>query len=314
MTGVGGAPGFDLARNLSCLGCEVIGIDASPLACGLRLPDLIPRTLPPATDITYIRELLKLCHDLHPDALIPTVEAELPYVVASRTQLRGFGVRTWLPDPPAIEACNDKARFFAVLTNFGIPTPCTWLPHQIDDVPAGLPLIVKPRFGHGSQHVLPCDTVEQARTLCQFVPEPIVQERLDGREFTADCLVDRFGQASVIPRYRLQVKNGLSMVAETFHSETAIELVSSTLQAVGMTGICCAQGFLTNDGTLMMTEINARIAGAFPVSQAAGARLVEQALNGLFGLHVEHDLLTYKPGIRLTKYVETLTTSQGDLP
>lgn len=235
-------------------------------------------------------------------------------MIALEYELGGLGVRTWLPDLTAIQACNDKARFHTVLIDHGIPTPRSWFPAELGGVPAGVPLIVKPRFGHGTQHVLACDTVEQARILCQLVPDPIVQERLDGREFTADCLIDRTGAASVILRYRLMVKNGLSMVAETFHNQAVTELVATTVRAVGMTGICCTQGFLTTDGQIVITEINARIAGAFPLSQAAGAQLVEQTLSGLFGLGVDHDQLAYRPGVRLTKYVETLTTSQGDLP
>lgn len=273
VTGVGGAPGLDLARSLIRLGCQVIGTDANPLASGLVLPGLAPRTTPSADDPAFREALLSLCRDLRPDALISTVEPELAHLIALQYELGGLGVRAWLPDLPAIRACNDKARFHTVLTDHGIPTPRTWLPTELGGIPAGLPLIVKPRFGHGTQHVLACNTVEQARILCQLVPEPIVQECLDGREFTADCLIDRTGRASVILRYRLLVKNGLSMVAEAFHNQAVTDLVATTLRAVGMTGICCAQGFLTPDGEIVMTEMNARIAGAFPSAkpQAPGS-------------------------------------------
>jgi carbamoyl-phosphate synthase large subunit len=314
VTGVGGAPGFDLARTLMRLGCRVIGTDTNPLAPGLALPGLTPRTTPPGDDPTFRDALLGLCRDLRPDALISTVERELPHLIALQYELGGLGVRTWLPDLAAAEACADKAQFHTVLTQHGIPTPRTWLPHQLDQISAGLPLVVKPRFGQGAQNVLFCSTIDQARVLCELVPEPIVQERLTGREFTADCLIDRTARASVILRYRLLVKAGLAMVAATFHNHPAAELVKQTAAAVGATGLCCAQGFLTDDGQITMTEINARIAGAFPLSQAAGARLVEQTLNGLFGLQVDHDQLGYKPGIYLTKYIETLATGESDLP
>ncbi|MDC2956863.1 hypothetical protein PO587_20570 [Streptomyces gilvifuscus] len=45
----------------------------------------------------------------------------------------------------------------------------------------------------------------------------MVQERIDGREFTVECLVGRDGQASVILRWRLVVKGGLAMVSRTCH-------------------------------------------------------------------------------------------------
>lgn len=311
VTGVGGAPGFDLARHLMTLGCPVIAVDANPLAAGLHLP-LTARLAPSADDPAYATALLDLCRELHPDAIIPTVEAELPQLIQMRCALEDLGVRTWLPSRGAVDACADKAQFAAVMREHNLATPRTFLPHQIRDIPNGRPLIVKPRRGQGAKGVHFCSTRRQAQILCELVNEPLVQEHVTGAEFTADCLVDRSGRASVILRHRLLVRNGLAMVAATFHDEEVTTLVEATLAAVGITGLCCAQGFIRDDTIsgprVVMTEVNARVAGAFPLSVAAGADLVGQTLNGLFHLPVDHARLRYTPGIHLTKYVETLTT------
>ncbi|MFC4611786.1 hypothetical protein ACFO9E_29010 [Streptomyces maoxianensis] len=60
-----------------------------------------------------------------------------------------------------------------------------------------------------------------------------------------------------------------------------------------------------------MTEVNARFAGGFPASEAAGADLTGQLLAGLFKKPVDHDRLQYKPGVCLTKYTETLIVEEG---
>lgn len=311
VTGIGGAPGFDLARSLMKRGCHIIGTDANPLASGLLLPGITPRIMAPAGHPDYGADLLELCRDLRPDAILSTVEQELAQLVAMQEPLGDLGVRTWLPDIRAVDACADKARLYVVLTEHRIPTPRTSLPHEIDKIPDGHPLVVKPRRGQGTKDVHFCWTKNQAKTLCELVPEPIVQEKADGREFTADCLVDRSGRASVILRYRLVVKGGLSMVSRTFHDGAVTDLVKETLTAVGAVGACCAQGFVSDSGErVTITELNARVAGGFPVSEAAGADLVGQTLNGLFGLPVDHDRLGYKPGICLTRYIETLATGE----
>lgn len=306
VTGIGGAPGFDLARALIRRGYHVIGTDANPLAWGLQLPGLTPRTMPHADDPDYSADLLRLCRDLRPDAILSTVEQELTHLVTVREKLVDLGIRMWLPDIRAVDACADKARLHAILTDHHIPTPRTFHPHQGDEIPDELPLVVKPRRGQGTRDVHYCWTRKQALTLCELIPEPIVQERLDGSEFTADCLVDRDGRSSVVLRHRLLVKGGLSMVSRTFHNQAVTDLVIETLAAVGIVGPCCVQGFLCED-RILITEINARIAGGFPASEAAGADLVGQILNGLFEMPVDHDELQYKPGVRLTKYIETLT-------
>ncbi|MGO4430866.1 hypothetical protein AB4Z54_71875, partial [Streptomyces sp. MCAF7] len=76
--------------------------------------------------------------------------------------------------------------------------------------------------------------------------------------------------------------------------------------AVRAQGLCCVQGFVTEDGSVTITELNVRVAGGFALSQAAGADLVGQMVNGLFGLPIDHDQLTYRTGVFLTNYLETL--------
>ena len=314
VTGVGGAPALDLSRRLLELGHQVIATDANPLAAGLLLPGVIARTTPRADDPEFSTALLALCRDLRPDAILSGVEQELPHLHTLRTALADLGVRTWLPAMSAIDACVDKARFASVLREHRIPTPRTFVPDRIDEVPDAGPLVVKPRRGQGSQNVHHCATRAQAKVLCELVADPVIQERIAGREFTADCLVDRDGRASLILRYRLVVKGGLSFVSRTFQDDEVAQQVTATLAAVGAGGACCVQGFIRDGDApwVVMTEINARFAGGFLLSEAAGADLVEQTLNGLFDLPVEHGRLGYKSGITLAKYAATLAV--GELP
>jgi carbamoyl-phosphate synthase large subunit len=309
VTGVGGAPGFDLAVSLLRRGIHVIGLDASPLAPGLLIPGITPRVTTPAGDPGYRAEMLGLCRELRPTAPFSTVEHELPALISMQRDLAALGVRTWLPDASGAQACIDKAAFCQALTRRGLPVPRTWLPAEIASVPDGIGLVVKPRRGQGSRDVYTCRSRQQARVLCDLAPEPLVQEQVAGREFTADCLAGRDGRASVVLRWRLLVKGGLSVVSATFRDEEAATLVQRVLAAIGAAGPCCVQGIIQSDGSrprVQFIEANARFAGAFRLSEQAGADLVGQALNGMFGRPVDHAALGYQAGIYLTKYTETL--------
>ncbi|GAB1646868.1 ATP-grasp domain-containing protein [Krasilnikovia sp. MM14-A1259] len=316
VTAVGGAPGFDLARMLQHRGYQVIGTDANAYAAGLLLPGLTPRLIPHSSDAQYTSALLEICRTLRPAALIPTDEGEILRLAEISDHLDVLGVRTWLPTPAAMTACHDKAEFHQRARQHGVPTPATWLPDELDRIPDGLDLVVKPRRGHGAKNVQFCRTVRQARVLCELVDDPIVQERITGSEFTADCLIDRAGTVSVIPRWRLAVRNGLAIAAATFHDDQVAQTVTTTLAALGMTSLCCVQGFVSDgDGParVVITEVNGRIAGAFPVSVAAGADLIGQFLGGLFGRPVDHDRLRFTPGIHLIKYVDTIAAGPAPL-
>ncbi|MET9700011.1 ATP-grasp domain-containing protein [Streptomyces sp. NPDC006529] len=163
-------------------------------------------------------------------------------------RLEAAGVRLWLPDAWSGRACTDKALFHDVLTEHGIATPRTWRPEDIDQVPEGAELVVKPRRGHGAQNVHFVRRREHARVLCDLVPEPIAQRRIYGSEFTADCLVDDTGRPSVILRRRDLVKAGLAAVSTTFENPAVHDLVVRTLAAVRARGLCCVQGFVQGDG------------------------------------------------------------------
>ncbi|MEU6972096.1 ATP-grasp domain-containing protein [Kitasatospora aureofaciens] len=316
VTGVGGAPGLDLALTLLKLGHEVIGTDSNPLAPGLLAPGITARTIARADSPLYGADLMELVHDLKPDALICCVENELPQLVHLRGHLERAGVRTWLPPAATVTAAGDKWDFHQAMRGARVPTPQTWLPEEIDQVPEGIELVVKPRRGQGSKDVYFCRTREQARVLCELVPDPIVQQRVPGVEFSADCLTDRNGRTSATLRRRLMVQAGMSMVAVTIEDPEATKRVTEAIRAIGAVGPVDVQGFITEgaDSRVVITEINARFAAGFLLSEEAGADLVRQAVNGLFGQPVDHRRLVYRSGTFLTKSVTVLSTQPRAIP
>ncbi|WP_068056309.1 ATP-grasp domain-containing protein [Nocardia xishanensis] len=311
VTGIGGQPGFDLARRLHQLGATVIGVDADPLANGLLIDGIEPRLCPHVTDPRYGESLVKLCDTEAVDAVAPTVESELPALIRLADDLAAVGARTWLPTHRAAAACRDKAVFAQALAGAAVAHPATWLPEQLDDAPADGEFVVKPRTGQGSRGVLECRGRNRARAACLLIEDPIVQTRLTGTEFTADCLVGDDGRAGVVLRWRLLTKGGLSIVTRTFTDPDTDALVRATLAAVGIRGWCCVQGFATDAGP-QITEVNARPAGAFLAAEAAGADLTGQYLAALLGGPIDYDQLAYRPGVTLTKYVDTLAVTTGD--
>ncbi|MFF4083389.1 ATP-grasp domain-containing protein [Streptomyces sp. NPDC001777] len=311
VTGTGANPGFGLARSLARLGHRVIAADANPLAPGLLLPEVVPQVIPSADDPDYGARMAGLCRALAVEAVVPAIENDLPPLLGMIPRLEESGVRMWLPDPASVHMCIDKAAFHEVLTEHGVPTPRSWWGDTLDQVPEDVELVVKPRRGHGAQHVHFVEKREHALLLSELVPRAMVQERLHGTEFTADCLVDRTGRASAILRRRDLVKAGLAAVSTTFHDAAVLALVRATLGVVRAEGLCCVQGFVKGNGQVAITELNVRIAGGFPLSEAAGADLVGQMVSGLFGQQVDHDRLAYRAGVFLANYVETLTVGDA---
>jgi carbamoyl-phosphate synthase large subunit len=297
VTGAGGPAGVAVLRALAQSGHTPVAADADADAAGLRM--VADRAvLPAASDPRFGAAVLALVDATRPAVLVTTVSEELAALSELRPELTARGVAAWLPPMAAVEVSLDKWKFARVLHDDGIPTPPTALggPSTLEG-----PWVVKPRFGRGSRDVHVVDEPEAVAWACRRTPEPIVQTRAEGREFTADVLVDRDGRvAACVPRWRLETKAGISTRGETFVSPAVNALVARTVATVGLDGILNLQGFV-DGGAVTVVEVNPRFSGGLPLSLAAGADLVGQYVRGALGLPIQSARLEHRPGVRMIR-------------
>jgi len=233
---------------------------------------------------------------------VPTVAEELVALAEAAADLEAAGIAHWLPSPSAVRACTDKWRFAEVLEAHGINAPKTNL-GSAEGVPGAW--IVKPRSGRGSRDVVAVDRPDELDWALAKVPQPIVQTRLSGREFTVDALVDRDGTlAGAVPRWRLETKAGISTKGRTFQDDELCDGVARVLSAVGLSGPANVQGFVDDDGRAAFVEVNPRFSGGLPLSLAAGADLVGEYVRGILGQPVRRERLAFRPGVTMLRHFE----------
>ena len=72
------------------------------------------------------------------------------------------------------------------------------------------------------------------------------------------------------------------------------------------------QGFVADDGTATVVEINPRFSGGLPLTLAAGADVVGAYLTGVREPGVELPQLYFTPGVRMSRYfAETYSSEDG---
>jgi carbamoyl-phosphate synthase large subunit len=311
VTGSGGPAGIAVIRRLVAVGCRVVGADADGLAAGGALAQF-SASVPRADHPRFVDALLGIAAAYGVDALISTVAEELPALVAAEERLTAAGIGTWLPDLRAVDLCCDKAAFARRMTTAGVPHPGTAA--RTPDV-ASLPgpWIVKPRSGRGSRGLRLIDSRLAVLAAMAEDPDLIAQTRLSGREFTADSLVDRDGALlTVVPRWRDETKAGISVKGTTFESEAVTAVAGDALAAVGLTGPANVQGFVAEDGSVTVVEINPRFSGGLPLTLAAGADVVSTYLAGIRRPDLQLPQLWFTPGVRMSRYfAETYTRADG---
>jgi carbamoyl-phosphate synthase large subunit len=301
VTGAGGPAGVAVIRALGAAGHPTIAADSDGLAVGLRL-GAGSGVLPRADDDTFVERLCDLALEWGATAVVPTVAEELVALADAGEVLAEAGIAHWLPAPAAVRACTDKWRFAQVLSEHGIPGPATNL-GSAEGVAGAW--IVKPRFGRGSRDVIAVDRPDELAWALGKVPQPIVQTRLSGREFTVDALVDRDGAlAGAVPRWRLETKAGISTKGRTFEDEALCTGVGRVLTAVGLQGPANVQGFVDDEGNAAFVEVNPRFSGGLPLSLAAGADLVGEYVRAILGEPVRRERLAFRPGVTMLRHFE----------
>ncbi|MER5862872.1 ATP-grasp domain-containing protein [Kitasatospora sp. NPDC002040] len=299
VTGCGGPAGVAVVEELAALGAVPVAADCDPYAAGLHLGHASV-LLPFADAADYPERLLAAAVDERCTAVIVTVGEELLRVAGREAEFAAHGVAAWFPSARAVADSLDKWAFAGRIEAAGVAGPRSALGGP-EDLPG--PWIVKPRAGRGSRDVYPVDDPADFPTLLRRVPEPLVQTRLTGREFTADCLIARDGTVlGAVPRWRAQTRAGISTRGTTFTDPRIDRLVTDLAAALGLTGVCNVQGFLDEHGPARVVEVNPRFSGGLPISLAAGADLVGQFLRATLGLPVHPDALRAEPGVTTVRW------------
>lgn len=303
VTGAGGAAGVAVIRALRQAGHFVIAVDADANAVGLHLADeghAVPRFDHP----TYLTALIRIATVFEAQALICTVAEEYQVLCAGVEFLEEAGLRTLMPSLDTVRTCINKWLFAQAMENAALPVPVTRL-GTAEEVPG--PWVVKPRHGRGSRDVHVVTTKKELNAALALTPDPIVQTKVEGREFTADALVFPSGEVcGVAARWRRATKGGISTLGTTFDDHVVTDVVGRVLKAVGHVGPANVQGFVTDDGSVVIVEVNPRFSGGLPLSLYAGADLVGEYLRAIMGREPRPDRLVAKPGVTMFRYFDEI--------
>jgi carbamoyl-phosphate synthase large subunit len=291
------------------LGGRVVAADVSPLAAALYEADAA-RLTPRSDDPNFIDALLELCRRDDVGLIVPTRDEELPVLAAARERFAAEGTLVLVSSPASVEACGDKVRFSEAVAAAGLETPRAFpTPEAVE-----LPAFVKPRRGKGGRGARAVATHgELEAALAAAGADAIVQELMVAPEFTIDAFLDLASRPiTCVPRERIQVVAGESVVARTVRDP---ELVAATLQlctSLGLVGHLTIQAFRTPT-RIAFIEINPRYGGAANLGFAAGARTPELALRLARGEALTPRLDDYEVGLTMLRSASDRFVREAEL-
>jgi carbamoyl-phosphate synthase large subunit len=256
----------------------MVGVDSGELVPAEGFVDKFYR-VPKCNDENFIEKILEICKNEKIDIIIPLYEKEFSVFIENRNKFENLKTFLMLSNKKVIDICNNKWSTYCFFKENNINTPDTYL--GTDDINAiSYPVIIKPADGMGSSNVFKVNNRNELEFFKNYVKNCIIQEYIEGIEYTIDVLCDLGGNViSIVPRERIEVRSG-----EVSKSKTVkrMDIVDATLnlcnklklaslkEEISLVGPLTIQCIINKNNEIKFIEINPRFGGGVPLSIEAG--------------------------------------------
>ena len=276
---------FGRAGQLLGIRLDIHGADAHRLSPAMHLVDK-PHLVPPIAGKDYIDALLRLVQRHKIDLLIPLLDLELIAIAQAVGRFEQVGCRALISSESVIKTCRDKLATYEALKRAGIDTPKTRaFSDAVNRKRHRFPYFLKPRTGSAAMGNYIVLNVDELRTFGQRVKDAIVQEFVEGVEYTLDVYTGFNGQPkSVVPRKRLEVRTGEVSKSLIVKDPAIMAIGRAVAEMLGeCRGVITVQCIVTPQRRIRVIEINPRFGGGVPLSIHAGADSPKWILMELLG-------------------------------
>lgn len=274
---------FKQAREELNIGGKVIACDLSDTAPAIYHADgyyLVPRIL----DDNYIPSIMDICKKENIDLIIPTIDTELLKLAEEKEKIESeTNAKVHVSDLNVVKICRDKYNTQAFFEEHGFKVPKLITQKEIENKEYEFPMFIKPLNGSSSINTFKINNERELEFFLEYVPQPMVQEFIEGDEYTIDAFVDfNHNPITIVPRQRLATRGGEVLKGVVKKDREIIEEVKKVIEILKPIGHITLQCMKTKRG-IEFIEINPRFGGGAPISIKAGANSPKNLYRLLMG-------------------------------
>ncbi len=260
-------------------------------------------TLAPAHAPDFAAQCLDAARRLKIDLLVPLiVESEFMPLDEARQRFELIGCRLALPEREITQRTGDKLEFANFLREIGVPGPATRCYVETMGVER-FPVYLKPRRGSGSIGTSRIESLHSLHEAARGRADLIVQEAVEGTEFTVDCFAAAPGRVvAAVPRERIAIKAGVSVKGRTYRHQRIESIASDVVARSGLQGPANVQGMLRGDGSFCIIEMNPRFSGTLALTTAAGINFVSLLIDSIEGRPIPDLRGRHEDGLAMMRY------------
>ena len=262
---------------------NVVAGDCSETAPAIYFADR-KAILPSISEPNYIDEIINICNKEDISLVVPTIDTDLLLLSQSKEKIESVsGARVLISSTEVISICRDKIKTQNFLEENGFMVPKMYSEEELSSENLQFPLFIKPKSGSSSINTFKVNNLEELFTYRSLIKEPIVQDFMEGKEFTVDVFLDFDGNLiTVVPRLRMATRSGEISKGKIIKDRDIIEDIKRLVDVLKPIGHITIQLMKTNKG-IEYIEINPRFGGGAPMSIQSGADSCENLYRLLMG-------------------------------
>jgi len=287
---------------------KIVAADMNPLASGLHLVHK-GYLVPPTSDPSFFSKIDLIIKKEKVNVVVPCLDTFLlPFARRSRA-FREKDVKVVISPEKTVEICRDKWRTYTLLENT-IPMPKATIDfNSLEETYGniGFPAILKSRSGSGSKDVYIVRDMNDLTFYLKKVDDPMLQQHVDGQEYTIDMLVGKDGKPlAIVPRKRIEVKAGISVKGEIELNSALIKIGRKMCEKLRFFGPINFQAIVDSKVKApRVTEINSRISGGMSLTVAKGINIPLLSVYMAMGKHIEVEPPAERP-LYMTRFLEEI--------
>ena len=275
-TGSGGS-GYEAFYRFLKDKYELLFCDADINSVNSSIPNSRIHRIPFADEKGFRESIERLCIEREVDLLIPGVDEELT-LLADLKNHKKFDVL--LPPKKFIELHLNKLCSNQFLINNNLPAPKFI---RADKGLLEFPCIIKPITGRGSRNVFLAQNEEEVNAQITLsrkkADEFIIQEFIEGQEYTVNISADKNGKIRGIVPILVNLKKGITISANLSHDNQVIEACEKIHKAYPVEGCYNIQLIKDANNIIKPFEINPRISTTSCLAIVSGIDFIENFLN-----------------------------------
>ena len=301
---------FQKAAKRLNLKSNVVAGDCSETAPAIYFADR-KTILPKINEDNYIDEIINVCKREGIRLVIPAIDTDLLLLSEERERIESqSGAVVLISSTEVVSICRDKINTQRFLEENGFKIPKMYSDEELNSEKLHFPLFIKPKSGSSSINTFKVNNIEELATYRSLIKEPIVQDFMEGKEFTVDVFLDFDGNLiTVVPRLRMATRSGEISKGKIIKDREIIEDIKRLVEVLKPIGHITVQLMKTNKG-IEYIEINPRFGGGAPMSIQSGADSCENLYRLIMGERLEYNE-NYRDNIMFFRFDNSICVDEN---